>query len=227
MKKEMKPILFNGEMVRAVREGRKTQTRIPIRPQPDTAHWKPEYINKPKEWRPMIQLGPVHHGYSPDLWCLHDVSSPTNSVGYTSRKAPSQVGDILYVKETWWAVEVDEIGIQYCVFDDEFREDEHGGKVPNPPELRILERQNWRYGRHPNIHMPKWAARIFLEVTEVRCERIRDILEIECIAEGVIPKELLPCSPYEIFADFWKSLYPGSWERNDWVWVRTFKRIEQ
>ncbi len=95
----------------------------------------------------------------------------------------------------------------------------------------------------PSIHMPRWASRITLEVTGVRVERLQDISEEDAIAEGV---EVL-WRGYDDAQDFYRNYHtggylftakasyrtlwesingPGSWERNDWVWVIEFKRIE-
>jgi len=70
----------------------------------------------------------------------------------------------------------------------------------------------------------KSLARTFMKIVEVRVERLWDISESDCIAEGVIPKDLLPCSPYEIFATLWKTIHgPGAWKLNPWVWVYSWK----
>ncbi len=81
--------------------GLQTQHRTPMKPQPDTTHWKPEAFNKPKEWRPMVRLGPVHHGYDSQLWCLHNVGDSAGAVPYTCAKPPVQVGDRLYLQEPY------------------------------------------------------------------------------------------------------------------------------
>ncbi len=96
----------------------------------------------------------------------------------------------------------------------------------------------------PSIHMPRWASRITLEVTGVRVERLQDISEEDAIAEGV---ECWEERGYDDAQDFYRNYHtggdlftakasyrtlwesingPGSWERNDWVWVIEFKRIE-
>lgn len=196
-----KPILMNGVMVRAILDGRKTETRRPAKIQDrDYSTWSKEAIDA------VIR----HH-------------------------SPYSVGDHLYVRETWWAVEVDQIGIQYCVFDDEFVAEESGAKYPEPSELRFLDRQDWEYGRHPNIHMPKKHARLWLEVTGVSAEKVQDITEDGAIAEGIkpfAPNGIVRSStiPRNQFANIWNDIYYEKglgWDVNPLVWVFKFKRIEK
>jgi hypothetical protein len=100
----------------------------------------------------------------------------------------------------------------------------------------------------PSIHMPKWAARIFLKVTGVRVERIQDISEADAIAEGIDTDGLCICRPEDFLdqvrfcgncmkrvidltdefrSQIWHKIYPGSWERNDWVTVTDFEMCEK
>ena len=106
-------------------------------------------------------------------------------------------------------------------------------------EPQYGENFKWR----PSIHMPKWACRLWLEVTAVRVERIQDISEEDAMTEGIeehdgyFDNQLL-CqvakgmnttidSPRVMFACLWDSIYLGSWERNDWVWVYEFKTTDK
>jgi len=96
----------------------------------------------------------------------------------------------------------------------------------------------WR----PSIHMPRWASRITLEITDVRVERLQDISEDDCLAEGIaqVVREKLPgiqqCGEYDTidvdpvaeYRDLWESINgPESWAANPWVWVIGFKKLEQ
>jgi hypothetical protein len=87
----------------------------------------------------------------------------------------------------------------------------------------------------PSIHMPRWASRILLEVTEVRVERLQDISEVDAFAEGAECIEvggepgvaLSEWSHREGFIELWQSINgPDSWALNPWVWVVSFRRIE-
>lgn len=94
----------------------------------------------------------------------------------------------------------------------------------------------------PSIHMPRWASRILLEITNVRVERLNDISECDAGAEGVPPAgSLLPDYPETFltpkgdfamakvaFQRLWESIYgEESWNANPWVWVIEFKRIQE
>jgi hypothetical protein len=82
----------------------------------------------------------------------------------------------------------------------------------------------------PSIHMPRWASRIDLEVTDVRIERLQAITEEDAVAEGITsdPADLIPAR--DVFADLWQQIngnHEGcSWAANPWVWVVSFRRVE-
>ncbi|EFA7747685.1 hypothetical protein ACIR4O_004198 [Escherichia coli] len=89
----------------------------------------------------------------------------------------------------------------------------------------------------PSIHMPRWASRILLEITDVRVERLNDISEKDARSEGVrwsdgkpnkmgLATELVVYAK-DTFTSLWKSIYSEeSWNANPWVWVIEFKRIQ-
>ena len=98
------------------------------------------------------------------------------------------------------------------------------------------EHDAWRW--RPSIHMPRWASRITLEITGVRVERLQDISEADAVAEGCksIRPELmldglivrLGRSAVEEFRLAWEEIHGGgSWEKNPWVWVIEFRKLEQ
>ncbi|MWJ65561.1 hypothetical protein, partial [Escherichia coli] len=87
-------------------------------------------------------------------------------------------------------------------------------------------------GWRPSIHMPRWASRILLEITDVRVERLRDMSEADAKAEGASPamyKITPPEAVYRVgFGDIWRSIYgQDNWLSNPWVWVIEFKRIQE
>ncbi|MBQ8107078.1 MAG: hypothetical protein IJ127_29920 [Afipia sp.] len=149
--------------------------------------------------------------------------------------APYQVGDILWVRETWcfyWGVywhkaglEVDENG--YC------KDGCWVNDAASPGGKRWLATKapdKWR----PSIHMPREAARIFLRVTDVRVERLQEMRAEDSLREGV-KLHLEGClngeAPLKPFADLWDSTIKSAdrgrygWYANPWVWVVEFKRI--
>jgi hypothetical protein len=96
------------------------------------------------------------------------------------------------------------------------------------------------YKKRPSIFMPRLASRITLEITGVRVERLQDISDSDCIAEGISDEAMDECEHYQIagsplrggsvercaYSTLWESINgPGSWEKNPFVWVIEFKRI--
>jgi hypothetical protein len=140
------------------------------------------------------------------------------TVDYMKKELPAcakyQPGDILYVRETWTTN-----------FDRDCKPSEMDDNE------RILYYASQSKGKQaicrwrPNIHMPEKFSRIFLKVTKVRVERIRSISYDDVIAEGC--ESGYRCSTTKNFANLWESIYPGSWERNDWVFVYDFEKCER
>ena len=218
------PILFKGEMVRAVLEDRKTQTRRVIKPQP--ARW----------------YGTPHVNGVGNVW-LRETDQATyldTSSGKAVVKAwpcPYGVpGDKLWVRETWRPV--NDPDYWDCV---EYRAD---GKRMKP--MGLDEDDGFRFNAQceaaddahpiwkPSIFMPRWASRIQLEVTGVRVERIRDITPEDCLAEGIEMRGSSSAAPFNAVNDFhrlWDSINdnppkrPYGWKENPWVWAVTFKRL--
>lgn len=203
-----RPIIFSTESVRAILEGRKTQTRRVIKPQPEQSpnckidiRWGFRYFNK-------------EHLDEMNRFCPY-----------------GQVGEGLWVRETWALRNDGKQVIHKAGYEDivraldlqEFAK-EQGLPMPNI---------KWRSA----FFMPRWASRITLEITEVRVERLQEISEEDVMAEGEpympLPKEGLLSfgytKPYkytrEHFAYAWDPLNTKrgyGWETNPWVWVILF-----
>lgn len=139
------------------------------------------------------------------------------------------VGDRIWVRETWAEAggNAPELQLYRANYPDH---------VPSHYEnLKPLEEIRWT----PSIHMPRWASRILLEITNVRVERLNDISEQDAIAEGIErysddgivyygPYGKGDCRPERAFSDLWKSIYGNeNWEKNQWVWVIEFKRVQE
>lgn len=200
----IKPILFNAEMVRAILDGRKSCTRRMVRFLP----------GENPQWTGYIRDG---------LMLYNGRNEPC------IMKAPYQPDDLLYVRETWCGLPVNEAGhmrghtIYYYKADGELRP------------------KGWRGTWHPSIHMPKEAARIWLKVTDVRVERLQDITDDGSKAEGANWKngqnvgweEKMKRTATERFAEIWNRTIKKSdldrygWEANPWVWVIEFERCEK
>ncbi|EIH9593731.1 hypothetical protein HI229_005093, partial [Escherichia coli] len=169
------------------------------------------------------------------------------------------VGDRIWVRETW-AILGNEDGCSVDWNDNLCRGDEKSAariyrasceQKPGDYGLwSIPDDADWKPhtvnekfdgGWRPSIHMPRWASRILLEITNVRVERLNDISECDAGAEGVPPAgSLLPDYPGTFltpngdfamakvaFQRLWESIYgEESWSANPWVWVIEFERIQ-
>jgi hypothetical protein len=207
------PILFSAPMVRAILAGKKTQTRRIVQPQPVEV----------EDW----DRGVRYWEWKGRRW----------AAGFEG-KIPYQVGMRLWVKETWYYedhmhdVTDGEPGLPEGLYSHRliYRADQ-----PDYP----VKPKGWRFP----IHMPRWASRITLGITEVRMERLQDISAEDARKEGIIDGGCINCGGNEPcgcnaprpdardgFAGEWEAIYgkrPGcSWHDSPWVWVVEFKRLE-
>lgn len=217
-----RPIIFSAPMVRAILAGTKTQTRriVPT----------------------MVTCGRVEYpgkrdsrGYSRVNW-LDTAEGMAQAAQECKYGRP---GDRLWVRETWGALPHMMGGVQPETL--RYRAD---GEYQN-------ERGTWRW--RPPIHMPRWASRITLEITGVRVEALLDISVADAVAEGVrcgddrwhrnengeavlmdahgwyTPEGYMRHnSPKHAFRTVWEEINGnGSWEKDPWVWVIEFKKLEQ
>ncbi|EBJ0776692.1 hypothetical protein DOG16_18440 [Salmonella enterica] len=236
-------MIFNGEMVRAILEGRKTQTRRLMKPQPEVCprggHWWPSNVFKTM---------------------LHVEEEMQNGKGgwggLVGDACPfGDVGDRIWVRETW-ATLGNEDGCcvdwndNLCKGDEktaariyrascEQRPGDYGlWSIPDNADWKPhTENQKFEGAWRPSIHMPRWASRITLEITDVRVERVQDISQIDAIAEGGPPdhpsfskisREMgFSDWPRSWFAQTWWGIYGReAWNTNPWVWVIEYKRVE-
>lgn len=233
-----RPILFSGAMVRAILDGRKTQTRRVIVPQPYMVHNAP-----------MLEV------------VAGDLYWPMSGPGFDKMVAShyGRTGDRLWVRETWrpwWDEDPPEGTGLYCVVqykaDNAIYKPGTNPAIPDIPDEVTGHRfamacdmapvETWR----PSIHMPRWASRLTLEVTDVRVQRVQEISEADAVAEGVrgLEKSLasfddgtvdsglefaLSSCPTMAFEYLWGSINGKrgySWDANPWVWAITFKVLE-
>lgn len=202
----MKQILFNTEMVRAILDGRKSCTRRICKDANECTVPDMDFYNADKRTYAAHNFADKKH---------------TEQLSIAERTCPICQGDILYVRETWCGLPVNEAGhfrghpIYYYRADGDLR-----------PE-------GWRGAWHPSIHMPKEAARIFLRVTNVRVERLQEITPQGAWEEGARCSCLHPvpdCAGNKTtFVNIWNSTIKKSdldfygWEANPYVWVIEFE----
>lgn len=225
-------MIFNGEMVRAILDGRKTQTRRPVR-------------------FPVLDK---------NLGCElagNELAGELSAGNYLN-SAFGKPGHRIWVRETW-ATLGNEDGCcvdwedNLCKGDErsaariyrascEQRPGDYGlWSIPDDADWKPHTKDHkfegaWR----PSIHMPRWASRILLEITSVSVERLNAISEEDARAEGIIDGGCLNCGEPEpcgcanpepdatdAFAYLWQSIYgQENWNANPWVWVIEFKSIE-
>jgi len=204
-----RPLLMSGPLVRAVLDGRKTQTRRIVR----------EAI--PPHWR----------AYPPDG------SDGVWSVGFIGPemllRCPHGVpGDRLWVRETWRPEQLPGGSVQIIYRAGKATQISVPAEGWTPPGgwPRYDGGETWA----PSILMPRWASRLTLEIVEVRVQRLHELTEEDARAEGIDGTELLhltaaapPYGARSAFAALWNALYAdhAPWENDPYVWAITFRRI--
>ena len=200
-----KPILFNTEMVRAILDGRKTQTRRVV---------VPHYRDGDAGYNIITNAATGKFLY---IEYYDEYESSTER-----RLNPPYIpGDVLYVRETWKQYTTGTAGPGMI--------DGYLYKADEPQDTSgMMVEGRW----HPSIHMPKDAARIWLKVTDIRCEQLNDMTEEDAIAEGFPDSPAGTDSPLERFAVLWDKTVKRvdrdrfGWYGNPWVWVYEFERIK-
>lgn len=202
-----RPILFSAEMVRAILDGRKTQTR--------------RVVQMPRAW---ARAGCTLDGaradgpspFSPLGEYLH-VPKPADGTSHRLYSPYGVAGERLWVREAWGQVSWTSLT--------------HG---PKPPRVETVYRagphplgrdvpHGWTSGNRwrPSIHMPRSASRLTLELTEVRVERLQAISDADVLAEGV--------TDGLAYVQLWDGLNAPrgyGWNANPWVWVLGFRPVE-
>jgi hypothetical protein len=203
-----KPILFSTPMVSAILENRKSQTRRIIK--------IPDLIANPNHFR--YAGNDLTRGDTPrpaikyDDRLYHVFELKNNNGPMWVEPSKYKPGNILYVRETYF-IHPTENTIHYKT-DDKIEWAMWG---LDPVECK------WK----PSLFMPKAAARIFLEVTEVRAERLQDITEQDALAEGYpFPNIAKETEPKQWFETLWQSINK-EWNPEQWVWVYEFKKIDK
>jgi hypothetical protein len=201
-----------------------------MRPQPDTKNWKPETMFKQKEWRKQSCLGPGHRTFDPDVWCLFNVGDPANAVALTGREPPYRPGEIVYIQEPFVCVAGGPFLIlaphTMIVYQANLAEQHMIGTSPGDiPVYNADEPETWVW-RSP-VLMPEKLSRSWARITDIWVEQIRDIGFDDIRNEG-FPAHDSNClvAEREVFERYWNSLYPGSWERNDFIWRYGLERVE-
>jgi hypothetical protein len=209
-----KPILFSTPMVKALLEGRKSQTRRVVKGV--GKDWIFDHLmTHPAE----IAYDKNGDEYPKELKGLYATFRCDGDPEFPMIKSPYQIGDILWVRETWALFP--SIPMQYVY------------KVNEKDKNHCL----WKW--KPSRFMPREAARIFLRVTDMRLERVQDISPKDIISEGVDVAcdplcvggcKLQLCFVFRAWKELWDSLNAKrrgcSWDENPLVWVIEFVRVD-
>lgn len=220
-----KPILFSTEMVQAILEGIKTQTRREVN------HGLGKTMNDDDIKVSFTDEGEMAH-----------FTAEGKGTSFMGLKSPyGKIGDILWVRE------------RFCIVDSDMKHKETGMPYAyyagtDSEGLEVAKEYGFKW--RPSMHMPKEAARIFLRVTNIRVERLFEISEKDAIAEGIECKIVENMKEYRAYLVkdsehvFGKNSYPDTpqcsflelWEKingkesvnsNPWVWVIEFERVEK
>lgn len=213
----MKGIIFRGDNVLRILDGRKMQTRrliLETNPSDGDVEESDEYPGEYFQWR-----------------------GGERSVSFLPRY---HLGETLYCKETW-AIGgglLDCPCLNYRTGDQSPILKGEGASAglwfrASRPEVKItddqilaagLNHEGWRSA----LHMPEWASRCHIKITEIRAQRLQEISEEDCYAEGIAdwktPEQTF--SPRVRFKELWDSISPKHpWANNDWIWVFTFEKL--
>jgi len=212
----MKGILMKPDMIQAILDGKKTQTRRVIKPQPIKAVAElKEHSEVKGYWIP----------YSADRRMVNNnIGNRKNDCGYYARY---QLGEVVYLKEAW----------------DTYLPDENIRPVVVYKYDGLSSGFKWR----SPLFMPEWAARHFLQITDVKAERVQEITGEDAINEGcsdvgVVPLQtaMLATNTNTIddcykalsiacFADLWDTINkpPYNWDSNPYVFSYSFRRVNK
>ena len=206
-----RPILFSGAMIRAIREGRKSQTRRIVKQVPHWQHCGKDIM----DWG----LSGCYTDDEGRHWL--DIQTEVDDNSHDEIQCPyGKPGDRLWVRETW-RMDAYNIAAEY-----------------RATTSALMEHvAPWK----PSIFMPRWASRITLEIVSVRVERLQDISILDSYAEGVggtygetgiivgfpgLNYEWDNKNAIEQYQWLWESIHgPGSWDANPWVWAVEFKEV--
>ena len=233
-------MIFNAEMVRAILDGWKTQTRREVKLNLDIACLATTY-----DWAASLAAnhyqGLTEEQIQQKAESLRGVIHPVilgNGQMVSIICPHGKPGDRIWVRETFCPVDDTQYGGEKWVdyrATPKFEASHPAGWDCTPNDAEALK---WR----PSIHMPRWASRILLEITNVGVQRLQDISSGDAVREGIcqLPASGRYCispgdqyfggashSAKEVYSWLWSSIYgEESWKANGWVWVISFKRVE-
>lgn len=218
-----KPILFSASMVRALLEGRKTQTRRLVKPQPT-------FIQSSGRWKYPL---PKKHNNNGRCEAVYTASREWWEYLPEAALPYGKPGDLLWVRETWRmdSRATDLARVCYRASERASHTEFHE-MIPVDKIGNMQTAMKWK----SPLHMPRWASRLTLEITDVRVQRLQDISKKDAEDEGVYSLHSQSpgfeevayyrslYDPKELFRMLWTRINgPTSWDENPWVWALTFE----
>lgn len=221
----IKPILFSTPMVQAILAGRKTMTRRVVKE------------DRRGEWAAVNGVR-NNSEYGASVPCYLHRETAVDDISRNIMYPKYDVGDILWVRETWSTTDKCELYPPWP------STGEHFMHKADSPDCEAAKEARW----FPSIRMPKDAARLFLRVTDVRIERVQEITFLDALDEGIKADFTPPDGWAEddaiaiagamraqngaiaAFRDLWDTLNAKrgyGWDINPWVWVYRFERVER
>ena len=233
----MRSFIFKDFLIRAILDGSKTMTRRPVK-------YEYPFYGSPRSWKP------------------YDCEK---GFGFESEdefiKCPYNINEIVYARETWADVNTPD-GPAICYREDGSYQSWHDfcvekgkdygagpsmnyGKYPGEYSMwleDLLNRDIHKeagYRWKPSIHMPEWASRIFLKITDIKVERLQEISQHDAINEGIEGimshttryighNNITYQTPYSAFKSIWISVYgQESWDKNPWLWCYSFEKVDR
>lgn len=241
-----RPILFQGAMIRALLAGTKSQTRRAIKPQPP-AECGIHYMLGNESWLPHEKRSPLRHTWEAWGGPLYRDRPAKHLCGSHDVRCPyGAPGDRLWVRESFAFTDAHEPKYEGSI---EYRADNKCMAVSSNELFDVphnCDPRPFDGPWSPSIHMPRWASRILLEVTEVRAQRLQEISEVDAVAEGLtfsaqarksescmgiyecrMPDGLVhfDASAVSLYRKLSEQINgAGSWDANPWVWAVSFRQ---
>lgn len=216
-----KPMIFNAEMVQALVSGKKTVTRRQVKPEPE-----PSGLGY--DWWPSNKFGSMIR--VSDFESIKFDYARDGTIDIASDACPiANIGDLIWVRETFCHGPCGNAS-ELILYRSGYPQPELKRKYES---VMSGEEIKWT----PSIHMPRWASRLTLKVTDVRIERVQKITEEQAVMEGMPTDE--ECQrmavdsglgwhkkPTVWFKELWNRIY-SNWSDNPYVWVIEFEVIHQ
>lgn len=222
------PILFSADMIRALLNGSKTQTRRPLKGVNGAGELDYDFRDFP-----LAALDRVWFDGKNGEAVFECQIAVDDTSDYRVRCPFGKPGDRLWVRETWrekaWSkADFTKAGLSERPYVDSGID--YYGETLKAVFRADGDHQYFRPWK-PNIHMPRWASRLTLHITDIRIEQIQDITEEDAAAEGVRwgtyePHECRVCAR-GAFMDLWDTIYESrgyGWSVNPWCWIVEFER---